>query len=47
MIEVAREAHTKIGILKGVIPSARIRITVTMRFKPPKIDDQPATQTPR
>ena len=46
MIDVATAAHTKIGNRKAVIPFARILKTVTIRLRPPRIEDQPATNTP-
>src|SRR6266511_746505 len=47
MIEVAIDAHTKIGRRMAVIPFARIRMTVAMTFAEPRMDDQPAVKTPR
>ena len=46
MSEVASADHTKIGILNGVMPSVRIRMAVTIRFRPPRMDDQPTSHTP-
>src|SRR5664279_4896944 len=46
IMEVATAAQTKIGIRKASIPLARIRSTVTSKLSAPRMDDQPASQTP-
>ena len=43
---VAYCAHTKSGRRNHVMPGARIRCTVTMKLKPVRIDEKPATNTP-
>ena len=47
MSEVASAAHTRIGMRKAVMPFARIRSTVAIRFRPPRMEDHPAVNTPR
>ncbi len=45
--EVAMEAQTKIGMRKATMPLARMRTTVAIRLSAPRMEDQPATNTPR
>ncbi len=44
---VAYSAQTNSGRRNQVIPGARILCTVTMKFKPVRIDENPTMNTPR
>ena len=45
--EVAIAAHTRIGMRNAVMPLALRRSVVAIRFNPPRMEDQPAVNTPR